>query len=82
MTAFAPTARAAYATPWAWLPLECDDAASDFFRTELENLVGRAADFKGADGLKGFRLEIDFLVGPVATEAGKRGFDERGANRD
>ena len=48
-----------------------DDAAGDFFRGELEDLVGRAANFECADGLEGFGLEIDFLLGAVAGEAGK-----------
>ena len=37
-----------------------DDAAGDLFRRELENLVGRAAEFEGADGLQAFGLEPDF----------------------
>ena len=59
-----------------------DDAAGDFFRGELEDLVGRAADFECADGLEGFGFEVDFFAGAVAGEAGELGADERGLDGD
>jgi hypothetical protein len=59
-----------------------DDAAGDFFGRELEDFVGGAADFEGADGLEGFGFEVDFLARAVAAEAGERGADQRGADGD
>jgi hypothetical protein len=55
-----------------------DDAAGDFFGCQLQNLVGRSADFEGADGLEAFRLEPDLFAGAVTAEAGKSGFNQRG----
>ena len=40
-----------------------DDAAADLFGRELEDLVGRAANFECADGLQAFGLEPDFSFG-------------------
>jgi hypothetical protein len=48
-----------------------DDAAGDLLGRELEDLVGRAADFESADGLQAFGFEIDFFEVAVAGEAGK-----------
>jgi hypothetical protein len=48
-----------------------DDAAGDFAGSELQNLVGRAANLEGADGLQAFGLEPDLFAGSVAGEAGK-----------
>ena len=59
-----------------------DDAAGDFFRGELENFVGRATDFKGADGLEGFSFEVDLSGLAVAAEAGELGAHERGFDGD
>ena len=54
-----------------------DHAAGDLGGRQLENLVGRAADFEGADGLETFRLEPDSLACSVAGEAGEGGFNHR-----
>ena len=55
-----------------------DDAATNLLGGELQNFVGRAAHFEGADGLETLRLEPDSFLGSVAGEAGKSGFDQRG----
>ena len=58
-----------------------DDAAGDFFGRELEDLVGRAADFEAADGLQAFGLEPD-LLRAVTGDVGEVGADERGLDGD
>ena len=55
-----------------------DDAAANLFRRQLQNFVGRAAHLECADGLEALRLKPDSLLGSVAGEAGKCGFDQRG----
>ena len=49
---------------------------------ELEDFVGCATDFEGADGLKAFGFEVDFFGRAVAGEAGEWGADERGLDGD
>jgi hypothetical protein len=59
-----------------------DDSTGNLFVRELQNLVGRAADFEGADGLEAFRLEPDCFTSSMAGEAGESGADERGFDGD
>jgi hypothetical protein len=59
-----------------------DDPAGDLFRGELKDLVGRAADFEGADGLKRLSFQVDFARLAVTAEAGEWGADQRGFDGD
>ena len=49
----------------------------DLFRRELQNLVGRAANLEGADGLQALGLEPD-----LSRHAGKRRTDQRRLDGD
>ncbi len=52
-----------------------DDAAGDFFRRELEDLVGSAAELEAADGLEAFGFEPDFASDIRELGADERSFD-------
>ena len=68
-TARMPSRRAARATAWAWLPLECvDDAARPARRAKLRERVVGAADLERAGGLEALRLEPG-AVRPAAAAA-------------
>lgn len=60
----------------------CDDAERDLRGGELQNLVGRAANLEGPDGLEAFGFEVDLLAGSVAGDSREGGADERGLDGD